>query len=80
MKTIKINIGEEIYKVIQHTPTINLYKILHLNGFFEITKNNYSGKWKVLMQNNKAATLPLIKIGKAIEEHFTIGNQQSMQA
>lgn len=80
MKTVKINIGEENYKIIQHKPTINLYKILHLNGFFEITRNNYSGKWKVLMQNNQSATLPLMKIGKAIEEHFTIGHQQSMPA
>ena len=76
MKTININIGEEIYKIIQHKPTINLYKILHLTGFFEITRNSHSGKWKVLMQNNESATLPLYKIGKAIEEHLGIVNQR----
>jgi len=68
MKTIKINVGEEIYKIIQIRPTINLYKILHTNGFFEITRDNHNGKWKVLLQNNQNATLPLNTIGQVIEE------------
>lgn len=79
MKIININVGQEIYKVIQHAPTVNLYKILHLDEFFEVTRNNYSGTWKVLIQNNETATLPLHMIGKAIEENFIEINQTNLQ-
>jgi len=68
MKTIKINVGEEVYKIVQIRPTINLYKILHQNGYYEITRDNYNGKWKVLMQNHQNVPLPLHMIGQAIEE------------
>jgi hypothetical protein len=68
MKTIKINVGEEVYKIVQIRPTINLYKILHKKGYFEITRDTYNGKWKVLMQNNQSETLPIHRIGQEIEE------------
>jgi hypothetical protein len=80
MKIININVGREKYKVIQHTPTVNLYKILHLDQFFEVTQDHYNGTWKVLIQNNHKAKLPLHKIGKAIEEHFSYAGQTKMQA
>jgi len=76
MKIIEINIDQKSYKIVQIRPTINLYKILHLDGSFEVTRNNYSGTWKILMQNNKSAKLPLQKIGRAIEERLGVGNQQ----
>lgn len=79
MKSININVGEEIYKIIQLTPTINLYKILHLGELFEVTRNNYNGTWKILIQNNEAATLPLRTIGQAIEENFNMAYQKSTQ-
>jgi len=74
MKSIKINIGEEIYKIIQIRPTLNLYKILHMNGFFEITKDTHNGKWKVLIQDNQNVKLPLGTIGQAIEERLMESN------
>lgn len=79
MKSIKINVGEESYKIIQIRPTVNLYKILHMNGFFEITKDSYYGNWKVLMQNNQNATLPIRTIGEIIEERLMVTNARSAQ-
>ena len=78
MKSIKINIGEELYKIIQIRPTLNLYKILHLSGFFEITKDTYNGKWKVLIQNNQNATLPIGMIGQVIEERLMVTDNRSV--
>ena len=74
MKSIKINVGKEIYKIIQIRPTLNLYKILHMNGFFEITKDTHNGKWKVLIQDNQNVPLPLGTIGQAIEERLMESN------
>lgn len=79
MKSIKVNVGEEIYKIIQIRPTLNLYKILHMNGFFEITKDTHNGKWKVLIQNNQNATLPLSTIGEVIEERLLAETNRSVQ-
>lgn len=74
MKSIDISVNQEIYKVEQPVSTINIYKIIHTKGSFEITRNRYSGKWKVLMQSNRAVRLPLSPIGKAIEENLGILN------
>lgn len=74
MKSIDISVNQEIYKVEQPVSTINIYKIIHPNGSFEITRNRYSGKWKVLMQTNRSVNLPLSPIGKAIEENLGILN------
>lgn len=70
MKSIKINVKEENYLVEQAIPTINLYKIIHPKGSFEITRNRYSGKWKILMQSDSSIKLPLSPLGKAIEENL----------
>lgn len=74
MKSININVNQEVYKIEQPVSTINIYKIIHLDGSFEITRNRYSGKWKVLLQSNGAAKLPLNPIGKAIEETLGVLN------
>lgn len=74
MKSIDISVNQEIYKVEQPVSTINIYKIIHPKGSFEITRNRYSGKWKVLMQTNRSVRLPLSPIGKAIEENLGILN------
>jgi hypothetical protein len=79
MKSIKINVGEESYKIIQIRPTLNLYKILHMNGFFEITKDTYNGNWKVLMQNNRNAQLPLAPIGQIIEDRLMVEDEMELQ-
>jgi len=70
MKTININIDQQNYKVEQAFASINIYKISHQTGSFEITRNRYSGKWKVLIQSNKMLSLPLTSIGRAIEENL----------
>jgi len=74
MKSININVGQEIYKVEQAVSTINIYKIIHQKGFYEITRNRFSGKWKVLLQAEDSAIFPLGPIGKAIEENLGILN------
>ncbi|HEY0177907.1 MAG TPA: hypothetical protein VGC08_16105 [Pedobacter sp.] len=74
MKSININVNQQNYKVEQPVSTINIYKIIHPEGSFEITRNRYSGKWKILMQTNRSAKLPLTPIGKAIEENLGVLN------
>jgi hypothetical protein len=74
MKSINISVEQEIYKVEQAVSTINIYKIIHQTGFYEITRNRFSGKWKVLMQADDSAIFPLGLIGKAIEENLGIVN------
>lgn len=74
MKTIDINLNQEVYTVEQPISTINIYKITHPKGSFEITRNRYSGKWKVLVQSNRSAKLPLAPLGKAIEENLGVVN------
>lgn len=72
MNTIQISIEKEEYQVIQKVPTLNLYKIAHSLGIFEITRNPYNGIWKVLLQTNRALQLPLYSIGKAIEANMGV--------
>jgi len=74
MKSINISVDEEIYHVEQPVSTINIYKIIHGQGSFEITRNRFSGKWKVLVQTDRTAKLPLTPIGKAIEETLGVVN------
>jgi len=74
MKSINISVDEEIYHVEQPVSTINIYKIIHGQGSFEITRNRFSGKWKVLVQTDQNAKLPLTPIGKAIEETLGVVN------
>lgn len=74
MRSININVDKEVWSVEQPVSTINIYKIRHPKGNFEITRNRYSGKWKVLLQTNEAVDLPLTPIGKAIEENLGIVN------
>lgn len=74
MKSIHINVDQEIYKVEQPVSTINIYKIIHQKGFYEITRNRFSGKWKVLLQTEYSANFPLGPIGKAIEENLGVLN------
>jgi len=71
MKSIQIKIEQEIYKIVQSPPTINLYQVFHPKGKFEMTRR-YSGEWKVLMQNKRWDSIPLLHIGKAIEEKLGI--------
>lgn len=74
MKSINISVDQEIYKVEHPVSTINIYKIFHQKGFYEITRNRFSGKWKVLLQTEDSANFPLGSIGKAIEENLGILN------
>lgn len=74
MKSINISVEKEIYRVEQPVSTINIYKIIHPKGSFEITRNRFSGKWKVLIQSNQLAKLPLKPLGKAIEENLGVVN------
>ena len=74
MKSINVNVNQEIYQVEQPVSTINIYKIIHSKGSFEVTRNRYSGKWKVLMQTNQAVKLPMTPLGKAIEENLGVVN------
>ncbi|MET1054532.1 MAG: hypothetical protein ABWY16_04430 [Pedobacter sp.] len=74
MKSIHINVDQEIYKVEQAVSTINIYKIIHQKGFYEITRNRFSGKWKVLLQTDSSENFPLGPIGKAIEENLGVVN------
>lgn len=73
MKSIQINVGQEIFKIVQSAPSINLYQVFHPKGRFEMTRK-YSGEWKVLMQNKRTEDMPLHHIGKAIEEKLGIVN------
>ncbi|RAJ37409.1 hypothetical protein [Pedobacter cryoconitis] len=72
MRTLKINIEDDVYSILQPIATINLYKILHPKGSFEITRRRYTGEWKVLLQTNNSVTLPIAPIGKAIEENWVL--------
>jgi hypothetical protein len=74
MRSININVDKEVWSVEQPVSTINIYKIRHSKGSFEITRNRYSGKWKVLLQTNNDVELPLMPIGKAIEENLGVVN------
>jgi hypothetical protein len=74
MKTISISVNQETYKIEQPVSTINIYKIIHQKGFCEITRNRFSGKWKMLIQTDHSAKLPLRVIGKAIEENLGVLN------
>ncbi|SDZ90837.1 hypothetical protein [Pedobacter hartonius] len=74
MRSINIRVNHEIYKVEQLVSTINIYKIIHSKGFYEITRNRFSGKWKLLVQTDHSAELPLTSIGKAIEENLGVLN------
>jgi hypothetical protein len=74
MKSINISVDQETYKVEQPVATINIYKIIHPKGLCEITRNRYSGKWKVLLQSDYAKDFPLGSIGKAIEENLGVVN------
>ncbi|MBB6499944.1 hypothetical protein [Pedobacter cryoconitis] len=74
MRSLKVNIEEDVYSVLQPITTINLYKIVHNKGSFEITRSRHSGEWKVLIQTNHSVILPVAPIGKAIEEKFGIVN------
>lgn len=73
MKSIKIQIEQVAYEVVQSAPTLNLYKIFHPKGSFEMTRK-HSGEWKVLMQTQRSADMPLARIGKAIEEKLGLAN------
>jgi hypothetical protein len=74
MRSLKINIEDDVYSILHPISTINLYKIVHPKGSFEITRSRYTGEWKVLIQTNKSVTLPVAPIGKAIEEKLGIVN------
>jgi len=74
MRSLKINIEDDVYSILQPISTINLYKIVYPKGSFEITRSRYTGEWKVLIQTNKSVTLPVEPIGKAIEEKLGIVN------
>ncbi|WP_367865974.1 hypothetical protein [Pedobacter sp. WC2423] len=74
MRSLKINIENDVYSILHPIATINLYKIVHPKGSFEITRRRYTGEWKVLLQTNKSVTLPIAPIGKAIEEKLGIVN------
>jgi len=73
MKSFQINIEQEIYKITQSAPTINLYQIFHPKGSFEMTRRN-TGEWKMLMQNSRRESLPLAHLGQIIEEKLGIVN------
>jgi len=73
MKSIQVNIEQEVYKVVQFVPTINLYQIFHPKGSFEMTRRN-TGEWKMLMQTSRRESLPLARIGQMIEEKLGIVN------
>ena len=74
MRSININIGQELYKVVHPVATINIYKVANSKGFFEITRNKYNGEWRILVQSNTTVKLPIQPIGKEIEEHLGIIN------
>ncbi|MBB6272568.1 hypothetical protein HDF26_003025 [Pedobacter cryoconitis] len=74
MRSLEINIEDDVYSILHPISTINIYKIVHLKGSFEITRARYTGEWKVLIQTNKSVTLPVAPIGKAIEEKLGIVN------
>lgn len=74
MKTVEINIKKKVYKVEQPIETINLYKITLPKGLAEISRNRYSGEWRVLSKSKSSLRLPLEPIVRAIEENLTIIN------
>ncbi|QNK61734.1 hypothetical protein H7F33_14380 [Pedobacter sp. PAMC26386] len=74
MRSLKINIEDDVYSILHPISTINLYKIVHQKGSFEITRSRYTGEWKVLIQTNNSVTLPVAPIGRAIEERLGIVN------
>ena len=74
MKTVEISFKKKTYKVEQPISTINLYKITHPNGLIEITRNKYSGEWKVLCKSQPTLRVPMEPIVKAIEENLSIVN------
>lgn len=72
MKSIQIKIAKEIYQVVQNFARINLYQVFSEKGNFEITKTRSNGTWKILAQNTTSITLPVNRLGKAIEQKFGV--------
>lgn len=74
MKTLNININNQEYSIEHPITTINLYRVKHMNGLAEITRNRHNGKWKVLYKNESFQRIPVQGIGRAIEKNLSIIN------